>query len=110
MKIKIYWNGEKTQELFTKVKNSLEDLWLSDFMEVDLTQDENLKKELSFSEEPALIIEEEVIDYKDVIFEWIVPEDDEIKAMFVSIIWGWDTWGWCSSGSCGSCSTSWGCW
>jgi hypothetical protein len=46
-----------------------------------------------------LIIEEESIDFKDVIFEWIVPEIDELKSMFVSIIWWW-----------GSSCSSWRCW
>jgi hypothetical protein len=38
-------------------------------MEVEVTLDENLKNELSISKEPALIIEEEAIDFKDTIFE-----------------------------------------
>lgn len=108
MKIKIYWDWDKTQELLDKVNNSLEDLWLSDFMEVEVTKDEELKNSLSITKQPALIIEEESIDFKDTIFEWIIPSDEEIKSMFISIIGWWDEWG-CSSGwSCGSCST-WGC-
>ena len=75
MKVKIYWQWDESQELLNKVNNSLEDLWLSDFMEVEVTLDENLKNELSISKEPALIIEEEAIDFKDTIFEWIIPSD-----------------------------------
>ena len=74
MKVKIYWQWDESQELLNKVNNSLEDLWLSDFMEVEVTLDENLKNELSISKEPALIIEEEAIDFKDTIFEWIIPD------------------------------------
>jgi hypothetical protein len=57
-------------------------------------------------ESPALIIEEETIDFKDTIFEWITPEEEEIKSMFVSII-GWGSTGWsCSDeGWCGSCGS-----
>jgi hypothetical protein len=44
-------------------------LGLTDFVVVETTQDENLKKELGISEESALIIEEESIDFKDMIFE-----------------------------------------
>ena len=106
MKVKIYWQWDESQELLNKVNNSLEDLWLSDFMEVEVTLDENLKNELSISKEPALIIEEEAIDFKDTIVEWIIPSDEEIKSMFISIIWWWDEWGsWCSSGWCGTCAT-----
>lgn len=109
MRIKIFWQWTETQELLDKVNSSLEDLWLSDFMEVEVTTDENLKNELSISKEPALIIEEDAIDFRDTIFEWIIPSDEEIKSMFISIIWGWDAGG-CSSGSCGDCSCgTWGC-
>lgn len=108
MKVKIYWQWEETQELLNKVNNSLEELWLSDFLEVEVTNDENIKNELSITKEPALIIEEEAIDFKDTIFEWIIPSDEEIKSMFISIIWGWDAGSCSSAGWCGSCS-SWCC-
>lgn len=109
MKVKIFGSWEQTQELLDKVNSSLEDLGLSDFMEVEVTTDEEVKKELNITKEPALIIEEDAIDFRDTIFEWIIPNDEEIKSMFISIIWGWDA-GWCSSWSCGSCSSSWcGC-
>ncbi len=101
MKIKLFWNTSNTKELLDKVNNSLEELGLSSFIEVELTENEELKKELSIEKEPALIVEEEAIDFKDVIFEGIVPEDSEIKSMFISIIWWWDSscapW-WCWSG------------
>jgi hypothetical protein len=46
---------------------------------------------------------EESIDFKDTIFEWIVPEDEELRSMFVSIIGGgWGEWGWCAPEWCGS--------
>lgn len=96
MKIKLFWAPENTQELDNRVKNALDELGLVDFIQVELTQDENLQKELNITKEPALIIEEEAIDFKDTIFEGITPENEEIKSMFISIIWGW------SGGSCGS--------
>lgn len=106
MKVKIFGSWEQTQELLDKVNNSLEDLGLSDFMEVEVTTDDSIKTELNITKEPALIIEEDAIDFRDTIFEGIIPNDEEIKSMFISIIWWWD-WGWCSSGWCGSCSVSW---
>jgi hypothetical protein len=38
-------------------------------MEVEVTMDEELKNSLSISKTPALIIEEEAIDFRDTIFE-----------------------------------------
>ncbi|RAL57823.1 hypothetical protein BLD25_00500 [Candidatus Gracilibacteria bacterium GN02-872] len=106
MKVKIYGEGAEAQELLDKVNNSLEDLGLSDFMEVEVTMDEELKNSLSISKTPALIIEEEAIDFRDTIFEGIVPSDEEVKSMFISIIGGGgESSGGCSSGSCGTCST-----
>lgn len=108
MKIKIYWTDEKVQVLFDKVNHSLEEIGLNDFIEVETTSDENLKNELNIQAEPALIIEEESIDFKDTIFEGIIPENEELKSMFISIIGGESSGGGCwSGGSCGSggCST-----
>ena len=103
MKIKLYWSKENIKELLTKVNISLDELWLSSFIEVETTNDEKLKDELNITKEPALIVEEEAIDFKDTIFEWIIPEDDELKSMFISIIWWWNTWEWCSPSACGTC-------
>lgn len=55
--------------LMEKVKNTLEELGLTDFVKVESVSDEETKTELSISEESALIIEEESIDFKDMIFE-----------------------------------------
>ena len=67
--------------------------------------------ELGVTENPALCIEEESIDFKDMIFQWEVPEYDEIKSMFISILGdddaheggGCSTGGGCGTGGCGSC-------
>jgi len=104
MQVKIYWEWDKSLELMSKVKNILEELWLLDFIKIEETNDDSLKEELWIKEDYALIIEEEAIDFKDVIFEWIIPEDEELKSMFVSIIGGWDT-----GGSCGSTEADWSC-
>ena len=101
MKIKIFWTEDNTKELFSKVKTGIDDLWLTDFIVLEETVDEWLKNELNITKEPALIIEEESIEFKDVIFEWIVPEEEEIKSMLVSIIW-WESEWWCAPGWCGS--------
>jgi hypothetical protein len=109
MKIKLFWAPENTQELELKVKNALDELGLVDFIQVELTQDENLQKELNITKEPALVIEEEAIDFKDTIFEGITPENEEIKSMFISIIWGGSGWSCGSKDENGSCGTGCSC-
>ncbi len=105
MKVFVWWNCEQAQALFQQVKLSLDELWLVDFIELEQTEDISLKEELQIKESPALVIEEESINFKDMIFEWMVPEAEEIKAMFLSII-GSSSGGWCgrkwADGSCGS--------
>ena len=108
MKIIIYWNWEKTDNLTNKVKKIIDNIWLSDLINVENSTDEKLKLELSIEKEPALIIEEEAIEFKDIIFEGINPTESEIEAMITSIIWtGWDMS--CSPTSCGTCSSSGNC-
>jgi len=109
MKIIIFWEKEKTKKLDEIMKNSLEELWLIDFIKLENTNNENLKKEMNIKEEPALIIEEESIEFKDVIFEWQTPPEEEIKSMLVSII-GWDMWDSCAPSSCSSCWSASVCW
>ncbi len=69
MKVIIYGNKESTQELEKKVLLSLEELGLSDFIALEITDDAELKETLNIAQEPALIVEEESIDFKDTIFE-----------------------------------------
>lgn len=105
MKVYIWWNSPDSQKLNDAVALTLEELGLTDFVKVESTTNSKLKEELSISETSALIIEEESIDFKDMIFEGIIPESDELKSMFISIIWG-SSGGWCGSkddsGSCGT--------
>lgn len=104
MEIKIFWKNKEAETLLKKVEFSLEELWLSDFIKISNSTDESLKKELDIKKEPALIVIEETIDFKDTIFEWIVPEDEEIKSMLISIIW-WNSHESCNTANCWiSCS------
>lgn len=107
MIIHLIWSWADVESLNTLVKKALSELALDDAVSVQLSNDEAIKMELWITENPALAIEEESIDFKDMIFQWEVPEYDEIKSMFISILWDDDEWmsGWCGSGSCGSCET-----
>lgn len=102
MIIKIYWNNSDSQKLFDTTNEVLNELWLNEFIKLEQTHDLIYKEELGITQEPAFCIEEESIEFKDIIFEWFVPEKDEVTSMIMSIIW-WED-GWCSSW-CDSCST-----
>lgn len=108
MKVKVIWNSEDSTKLFNTVHESLEELGLSDFIEKAKVDNEeeikSLQKEVEITKFPALMIEEEAIEFKDIIFEGMLPEKQEITQMFVSIVGG-STGGWCGGGSCGSCSS-----
>lgn len=100
MKLIIYWNNNDSEELYDLVINSLDELGLIDFIEIEKNNNDELKTKLEFTKIPALIVEEESIDFVDVISEWIVPTKDDMKGILISIIW----WTW------QDCSSSWDCW
>lgn len=100
MKIVIYWNDEDSKLLYEKVILSLEELWLNDFIEVWKTLNDKLKEKIKIEKFPALIVEEESIDFADIIFEWLIPSDEEITSILISIIW----WKW------SDCWPWWECW
>ena len=101
MKVYIWWEWDNAQALHASVVGTLEELGLTDFVPLVQWRDEKIKKELSIEKDYALVIEEESIDFKDMIFEWLTPSHEELKSMFVSII-GWSSWGWCAPEWCGS--------
>ena len=104
MKVKIFGKNKETDLLFDKVNIILEELWLNDFIKVEKTTSLKLQKELDIKKEPALIIEEKSIDFTDILFEWTIPDDEELKSIFISIIGWWDAWGGCDTSGCGSCT------
>jgi hypothetical protein len=110
MIIKLIWEGESLTQLNDLVRRSLSELALDDAVKIETTDDPAYKMELGITENPALAIEEESIDFKDMIFQGEIPEYDEIKSMFLSILWDEeDHGGWCgscSTGSCGTCGDS----
>ncbi len=63
MKTIIFWEWEDSLKLKELVVSSLEDLWLNDFIEIEISNSDELKQELSITKTPALIIEEESIEW-----------------------------------------------
>jgi hypothetical protein len=106
MIIKLVGSGAELESLRESVVRALSELALEDAVKLETTDDAAYKMELGITENPALCIEEESIDFRDMIFQWEVPEYDEIKSMFVSILGDEDDHGTgdsCGTGGCGSC-------
>ncbi len=110
MIIKLVWSGNELTELENLVNKALSELTLDDAVAVQTTDDANYKLELGIDQNPALAIEEESIDFRDMIFQGEIPAYDEIKSMFISILGDEEESSGscgtgCGTGGCGSCGT-----
>ncbi len=107
MIIKLVGSGTEVESLETLVKKALSELALDDAVKIEITNDTIYKLDLGITENPALAIEEESIDFRDMIFQGEVPAYDEIKSMFISILGDEEDHGsgGCGSGGCGTCDT-----
>ena len=107
MIIQLVGEGEPLSNLKSLVEKALGELSLSDAVKVQESNDPSYKMDLGITENPALCIEEESIDFKDMIFQGEIPEYEEIKSMFLSILGDEEDHGGgcgsCSSGGCGTC-------
>ncbi|MDD5198052.1 MAG: hypothetical protein PHN60_04305 [Candidatus Gracilibacteria bacterium] len=109
MQIVIVGSPPLSTELFARTSEILGELGLSDIVKIREQEDEAYKMELGITENPALCVEEESIDFRDVIFQGIIPEKMEIKSLLISIVGGEESGGdSCGTGGCGTCSTT-GC-
>lgn len=106
MKIIIYWDNENSQKLFDLTKESLDSIWLSDFVELTKNSSIEFSDELKLTKDYAFCVEEESIEFKDMIFEWQIPDRKELDSLIFSIIW-WSQDSSCADW-CGTCG--WGCW
>lgn len=86
MIIKLIGHGNELENLKSLVTQALSELALDDAVKVQTTDDAAYKMELGITENPALAIEEESIDFRDMIFQGEIPVYDEIKSMFISIL------------------------
>jgi hypothetical protein len=108
MIIQLVGEGTSLTDLEVLVNKALGELSLSDAVTVKISNDPAYKMELGITESPALCIEEESIEFKDMIFQGEVPEYEEIKSMFVSILGDDDHGDSCGTGGCGDCGSG-GC-
>ena len=100
MLIRLTWSANNTKKLYENVQQSLDHLGLLGTVDVEIFDDTSYKEDLGIIEDPALCIEEESIEFRDMIFEGVIPEIEELNTMFLSIFWA-PEWEWCATG-CGS--------
>ena len=104
MKIVIFWENENSSKLFEMTQESLESIGLSDFVILEKNISEDYKNEIWIKSDYAFCVEEDSIDFKDIIFEGQLPSKEEINSLLVSLI-GWENSSWCPSDWCHSCSS-----
>ena len=108
MIIKLVGEWEELIALESLVMKALVELALDDAVKVEKTNESTYKMELGITENPALAIEEESIEFRDMIFQGEIPAYDEIKSMFISILWDEEdhgSWSSCGTGGCGTCDS-----
>jgi hypothetical protein len=69
MIIKLVGSGTELDNLKSLVEKALIELVLEDAVKLQTTDDASYKLELGITENPALCIEEESIDFRDMIFQ-----------------------------------------
>lgn len=69
MLIKLIGTGTEIETLKELVQRALTELALDDSIKIDISDDAAYRLELGITENPALCIEEESIEFKDVIFQ-----------------------------------------
>ncbi len=69
MIIKLVGSGTELDTLSTLVKQALIELALDDAVKIETTDDAAYKMELGITENPALALEEESIEFRDMIFQ-----------------------------------------
>lgn len=103
MRIHLVGSSEPLHTLEKSVKKILKELNLDHTVELKVGDDPSYKVALGITENPALCIEEESIEFQDILFQGIVPSEEEIRSMFISIFWDEEE----SHGCSGGCSTGW---
>ncbi|MDD2565774.1 MAG: hypothetical protein PHZ26_04365 [Candidatus Gracilibacteria bacterium] len=102
MKIVIYGENENSTKLYDLTQEVLEGIGLNDFVVLEKNVTEEYKNNLSIKSDYAFCIEEESIDFKDIIFEGQIPSKEEINSLLISLIGG-ESSGGCPSDGCSSC-------
>lgn len=95
--------------LLSRVQASLEELGLLSHTTVELYDTPEYREEMKIVEPIALCIEEESINFRDMIFEGVIPEQSELTNLFISLFGAGEEkksgCGTCTSGGGESCAT-----
>ena len=108
MRIILVGSGEPLSQLLARTQAALGQVPTGAAVSVETTDDPAYHAELGIKANPAFCIEEETIDFRDMIFEGEVPEEGEIRLILRSILGsdeemhgGCDACGaGCSTGAC----------
>ncbi len=85
MLIRIVGTSPDADTLFSRVQASLEELGLSSHAVVEKYDTPEYRTMMKITSFPALCLEESSIDFRDMIFEGVVPEQKEIVNLFISL-------------------------
>lgn len=106
MIIRVVGSSPDADTLLSRVQASLEELGLLSHATVELHDTPEYREEMKITNLPALCIEESSINFRDMIFEGVVPEQKELVSLFISLF---GAGGEEKKGGCGTCSTDGGC-
>jgi len=85
MLIRIVGTSPDTDTLLSRVQASLEGLGLLSHASVEIYDTPEYREQMKITNIPALCMEEESINFRDMIFEGVVPEQAELTSLFVSL-------------------------
>lgn len=108
MIIRIVGTWPDADTLLSRVQASLEELGLLSHTTVELFDTPEYRQEMKIAEPVALCIEEESINFRDMIFEGVIPEQPEITSLFISLFGSEEqksACGSCTTGGCETCTT-----
>ncbi len=88
MLIRIVGTSPDTDTLLSRVQASLEELGLLSHTTVELYDTPEYREQMKITILPALCIEEESINFRDMIFEGVTPEQTELTSLFISLFGG----------------------
>lgn len=107
MLIRVVGTSPDADTLLSRVQASLEELGLLSHATVEIYDTPEYRELMKIQNLPALCIEEESINFRDMIFEGVIPEQSEIASLFISLFGEGEKksgCGTCSTGGCETCS------
>lgn len=110
MLLRIVGPSPDADELLKRVQVSLEELGLLSHTKVEIHDTPAYRKTMKIKNLPALCIEESEIDFSDMLFEGLIPEQEELTNLFISLFGSEEgakkgSCGDCTGGGCETCAT-----